>query len=271
VTKQKITEQHLDRILNVIVKEAIDVAQDQRYGTYATDEEILMRVAKQDKDKKESQKQDELEAELSRLNSSGGQAVKPKAVTEKDEEEGDKKEDKDKADDEEVLKKVEKSAKDEKEVDSAASKAAKAKEDAADAQGVSFTMIRDALNTIRAGRSLRDKNIRAELKTYVGQMDTEEKTALLAFLKGMGEILTAGMESSDVPDPSDPPYDIEMMQAKSEEKKEQEDAEDDKPGVVKKPVNRAKQRGMEDNSPPIQVGQQQQTEALRRKIRALMM
>ena len=256
MTKQKITEQHLDRILGVIVEEAVSLTKDQRYGTYASDEEILMSMAKQGKE--EPQKQEELEAELSRLNSSGGQAIKPKAVTEKDE-------------DEEVLQQVEKSAKKDKKVDDAAAASAKEKEAAADAKGVSFTMIRDALNTIRAGRSLRDKNIRAELKSYVGQMDTEEKTALLAFLKGMGEILTAGMESEDVPDPSDPPYDIEMMQAKREEKKAQEDTEDDTPGVVKKPVDRAKQRGMEDNSPPIQVGQQQQTEALRRKIRSLMM
>ena len=256
MTKQKITEQHLDRILGVIVEEAVSLTKDQRYGTYASDEEILMSMAKQGKE--EPQKQEELEAELSRLNSSGGQAIKPKTVTEKDE-------------DEEVLQQVEKSAKKDKKVDDAAAASAKEKEAAADAKGVSFTMIRDALNTIRAGRSLRDKNIRAELKSYVGQMDTEEKTALLAFLKGMGEILTAGMESEDVSDPSDPPYDIEMMQAKREEKKAQEDAEDDTPGVVKKPVDRAKQRGMEDNSPPIQVGQQQQTEALRRKIRSLMM
>lgn len=260
--KQKITEQHLNRILSVIVEEAVDVAsskftQDQRYGTYATDEEILMRVARQGEEKEED-KQEELEAELARLNHSGGQEAKPKSVVEQEE-------------DEEVLQQAEKAAKKDKAVDDAAESSAKEKEAAADAKSVSFTMIRDALNTIRAGRSLRDKNIRAELKSYVGQMDTEEKTALLAFLKGMGEILTAGMESDKVPDPSDPPYDIEMMQAKREEKKKQEDAEDAAPGVVKKPVDRAKQRGMEDNSPPIQVGQQQQTEALRRKIRSLMM
>ena len=120
----------------------------------------------------------------------------------------------------------------------------------------------------------RNKDIRAELKDYVTGLDTDERIALHAFLKGIGQILTAGIDSEQADEPSEDPHDIKMSRddgsdsggttprPKQKQKK--------KHGAVKKPVNRAKQRGLEDTSAPIQVGRKQATEGIRRRIRELM-
>jgi hypothetical protein len=127
-------------------------------------------------------------------------------------------------------------------------------------------MIRDKLNTIRSGRSLRDADIRAELKSYITNLDSDERIALDAFLDGISQIITVGISSEDAEEPGDPPANIEM----SRQGDEDEGGGEEK-GVVKKPINRDRQRqGLEDTSAPIQVGQKQATESLRRKFRTMM-
>jgi hypothetical protein len=62
----------------------------------------------------------------------------------------------------------------------------------------------DKLNIVRSGRSTKDSDVRRELEEYVAQFSEEEKQALVAFLEGLGQILTSGVDSEDAVDPQDP-------------------------------------------------------------------
>jgi hypothetical protein len=62
----------------------------------------------------------------------------------------------------------------------------------------------EKLNIVRSGRSTKDSDVKRELEEYVGQFSEEEKQALVAFLEGLGQILTSGVDSEDAVDPRDP-------------------------------------------------------------------
>ena len=120
-------------------------------------------------------------------------------------------------------------------------------------EDITFFKIRDELNTIRSGKSLKDKDLRSELEQYVDRLDADEKRVLHTFLKAIGNIMTDVVSGTDAKDPSDPPTSLKVSKEK-QNKPSQEDrgAED------------------EDTSPPIKVGVQQ-TEHLRQKIQKLML
>lgn len=62
----------------------------------------------------------------------------------------------------------------------------------------------EKLNIVRSGRSTKDGDVKRELEEYISQFDEDEKTALVAFLEGLGQILTSGVDSEDAVDPQDP-------------------------------------------------------------------
>lgn len=62
----------------------------------------------------------------------------------------------------------------------------------------------ERINTVRSGKSIKDADVRRELDEYVNQFNEDEKTALLAFLEGLGQILTSGIDSAEAADPADP-------------------------------------------------------------------
>jgi hypothetical protein len=62
----------------------------------------------------------------------------------------------------------------------------------------------ERINTVRSGKSIKDADVKHELEEYVNQFNEDEKTALLAFLEGLGQILTSGIDSVDAADPADP-------------------------------------------------------------------
>ncbi len=62
----------------------------------------------------------------------------------------------------------------------------------------------EKLNIVRSGRSTRDGDVKRELEEYIAQFNEDEKMALLAFLEGLGQILTSGVDSEDATDPQDP-------------------------------------------------------------------
>ena len=265
------TQKELEAFLAVLTEESITKARkDLRYGTYQSEEEALMNATDSEK-----RRQGKTSSDLDTLQRSWGSVTQPQLADEADddvfaaiakaagEDSGDKKSKKGGED-----KKVSADKKPDDEAEDVEPEPEPEQEPAAEPEeNITFTMIRDKLNTIRSGRSLRDRDIKDELKSYVMKLDGEERGALHAFLNGIGQILTAGIESDDAEEPSDDPYDIEM---------EKRDGEDDeatptkstKP--VKKPVDRKKQRGLEDTTAPIQVGKTAKTESFRRRIRELM-
>jgi len=267
----------LDTFLSVLAEESVAKARrDVRYGTYQSEEERLMNSSRDEKDH-----QDHTADKLDALQKSWGAVTEPHLADEADEDifaaiakaagedSGDDKKKK-KGDGKKAGKQDDVDKKPpptDDDTDQAEPEAEPAEEPAPSEESVTFTMIRDKLNTIRSGRSLRDRDIKDELKSYVMKLDGEERGALHAFLDGIGQILTAGIDSEDAQEPSDDPYDIEMK------KRDGEDAEAEptkSTKSVKKPVDRKKQRGLEDTTAPIQVGKTAKTESIRRKIRELM-
>jgi hypothetical protein len=70
----------------------------------------------------------------------------------------------------------------------------------------------DKLNIVRSGRSTKDLDVKRELDEYINQFDEDEKTALIAFLQGLGQILTSGVDSEDADDPMDP-YSLQIKKS----------------------------------------------------------
>jgi len=140
------------------------------------------------------------------------------------------------------------------------------------AEEITFTMIKDRVNTIRSGRSLRDQEIRGELKTYFGELSDDEQSALYAFLDGIAQVLTAGIDGSEADEPSDEPYNVKMSSdAKSRNSKKSDDSsQKKKKKVSQSPQSSGSSSGVENTAPPIDVGRKQRTEALRRRLKELM-
>ncbi|MBM3194176.1 MAG: hypothetical protein FJZ60_00245 [Chlamydiae bacterium] len=106
----------------------------------------------------------------------------------------------------------------------------------------------DKLNSIRAGKSFKDDAVKASFEKYFNDLDSEEKVALLAFMKGISQILTGEVEASAATDPSDKPAKIEM------EKKGGPSKRTLKPLVIKAPeVKKEKAKSSEDTSGPVPI------------------
>lgn len=70
--------------------------------------------------------------------------------------------------------------------------------------------IRNVIDSIRSGKSLKDKETMQALKGYFQKLNGPERIALFAFLKGLEKIL--GKQSASGPVPHEKPYGIDMEQ-----------------------------------------------------------
>lgn len=61
---------------------------------------------------------------------------------------------------------------------------------AENAEPITLDDIIEKLNIIRSGRSTKDDDVKSELENYILQFSEEDKSSLLAFLDGLGRILT---------------------------------------------------------------------------------
>lgn len=75
---------------------------------------------------------------------------------------------------------------------------------------ISSKDIIEKLNTIRSGKSFKDKEISHQLEQYIESMKGAEKTALLAFLKGIAQITTGEISADNAVEPDEHPADVEM-------------------------------------------------------------
>lgn len=109
----------------------------------------------------------------------------------------------------------------------------------------------DKLNAIRSGKSFKDDAIAGKLDEYVSSLSKPEKTALLAFLKGLAQIVTGEVEASAATNPADPEPDVEMKKSDKGEKK----TKSVKPNVVKAPEKEKteKKPSSEDTSGPVPI------------------
>lgn len=106
----------------------------------------------------------------------------------------------------------------------------------------------EKLNSIRSGKSFKDEIIFSSLKKYFEGLGSEEKVALLAFLKGISQIVTGEIGGAEAIEPSDKPADIEMKKTSGPQKVSL------KPNIIKAPdIKKDKKPSSEDTSGPVPI------------------
>jgi len=107
----------------------------------------------------------------------------------------------------------------------------------------------DKLNTIRSGKSFKDSAIASKMEEYIESLSKPEKVALLAFLKGLAQIVTGEVEANQAQDPSENPADVKMEKGNEPHKKTL------KPNVIKAPAKEKSEKkpGSEDTSGPVPI------------------
>ena len=127
------------------------------------------------------------------------------------------------------------------------------------AEEVTYYKIRDKLNTIRSGKSLKDNDLKAELEQYVDRLSKDERRVLFTFLKSIGNIMTDVESGTSAVDPSEPPVSLDVKPADSGEQK-----------TSKSTPGKTSSSRPEDTTAPIKVGRQQ-TEVIRTIVKNLML
>jgi hypothetical protein len=129
-------------------------------------------------------------------------------------------------------------------------------------EDITFYMLRDKLNVIRSGKSLKDADVKGDLQAYVDRLEDVEKEALYIFLDSIGKIMIDEVSGTEAEEPSGP---ISMQHNDSSD---HEHDEDEQPKAdVQQPTSDA---SPENDSAPIKVGQPQITEHVRKRIKELM-
>lgn len=94
-----------------------------------------------------------------------------------------------------------------------------------DSSEVTVESVTQQLNAIRAGKSLKDTLVQQELARYFEGLDTSEKEALHAYLKGLAQIVSGQIDAGQAEEPSNHGVETKVTNKKSRQIK---------PNVVKK-------------------------------------
>lgn len=102
--------------------------------------------------------------------------------------------------------------------------------------------ITDKLNSIRSGKSFKDESVTGAMDEYINSLSKEEKIALLAFLKGIAQIVTGEITAKQAQDPSETPSNIEMQKGNQKQVKHIQ------PNVIKSQAPKQNNSGEEENT-----------------------
>lgn len=122
---------------------------------------------------------------------------------------------------------------------------------------ISPEQIADKINTIRAGKSLKDQATMQSLAQYFQRLNGPERIALYAFLQGLSKVL-GGKDGGEVKTPDSKPYNVEMDREKKEKK-----------SVTPKRMQSDKQKSSDSNSSsdnPIVVGERADTRSIKARL-----
>lgn len=139
--------------------------------------------------------------------------------------------------------------------------------------GASFDSVVQAVNNLRAGKSLRDSSIKQQAQVYYDKLSEDERTTLLVFLDALSNIIAGQVDGKDAQDPSDPPASINISSEESDDvEPEQDSAPQPQPQDTQAPEDQEPAADEEeDTSPPIKVNESQDLTLLRKKIRRMML
>jgi hypothetical protein len=115
---------------------------------------------------------------------------------------------------------------------------------------ISLENVVEKLNSIRSGKSFKDDQVMAQMEKYYGDLKDAERKALQAFLTGIGQIVTAGVDGGAAPEPKDAPTNVQMVDKANVKSKTV------KPNVINKGGSGGgQQKPAEDTSAPVSVKQ----------------
>lgn len=126
----------------------------------------------------------------------------------------------------------------------------------------SFENVLKNINTLRAGRSTKDKEIKEELLEYYERLDEEERKILFLFLREISKILQGALDGSDALEPSDAPHYADITFGDEVQSKPEKDSN----SVA---TNQTDEEG-EDSFPPIKVNESQNLNEVRKKFKRLL-
>lgn len=106
----------------------------------------------------------------------------------------------------------------------------------------SYDLMREKMNLIRSGKSLKEDHVDAEMREYFETMSDDEKLALIAYLTGISQIVAGEVSARKVSDPSESPWKINMSRSKRDQER-----------TARKTRKGKEQKGTEDA--PIVVGE----------------
>lgn len=107
----------------------------------------------------------------------------------------------------------------------------------------------DKLNSIRSGKSFKDETVSSAMDQYVGSLSKAERTALLAFLKGIAQIVTGEVSGGEATEPDSNPADVQMKKGPEASK-----TKHIQPNVIKATAPKEKVKGgAEDTSGPVPI------------------
>ena len=131
------------------------------------------------------------------------------------------------------------------------------------------------INSLRAGRSLKDSTVESQLEIYFDRLGEDEKSLMVLFIRELSKILSGKVTGDNAVDPNQEPYNLDVIQSNDEEPEEEINQAEltDEPKETSIPEEEEEEEDEDDNedsSPPIQVGKQQKLSEIRRKIKKLM-
>lgn len=105
------------------------------------------------------------------------------------------------------------------------------------------------LNSIRSGKSFKDEAIRGSLEKYFNDLSRAEQVALVAYLKGISQVVSGEVPGDNAIEPADKEPAISMS------KKNEPQTRSVKPNVIKAPeVKKSKSKpSAEDSSGPVPI------------------
>jgi len=140
--------------------------------------------------------------------------------------------------------------------------------------GASFDSVVKAVNNLRAGKSLRDSSIKQQAQNYYDKLSDPERTTLLVYLQALADIIAGQVDGKDAQDPSQPPVSLSIT-PDDEEEGTSEPAADTQPEETAQekdtPPDDQLSDEEEDTTPPIRVNESQDLNALRKKVRRMML
>jgi len=133
--------------------------------------------------------------------------------------------------------------------------------------GVSFDSVVKDINTLRSGRSTKDKEIKDELLGYYDRLDEDERKILHLFLSEISKILQGAIDAAEAQDPSEPPFNAEITFGEVDD---EDSGKSSKVTSQKAQTQDSSAEAGEDTSPPIKVNESQDLQEIRRRVKRLM-